>query len=62
MILKDEGFARLPQRADDERPTGSQPVTADIADARQLDLSPRQLRTKFGGLFLFLPTLAGAAV
>jgi hypothetical protein len=57
-ILKEEGFARLPRRADEERPPGSHPTTADIADARQLDLSPRSFRTKFGGLFLFLPTLA----
>jgi hypothetical protein len=57
-ILKDEGFARLPRRADEERPPGSRPITADVADARRLDLSPRALRTKFGGLFLFLPTLA----
>jgi transposase len=57
-VLKAEGFARLPRRADDERPPGSRPTTADVADVRQLDLSPRQLRTRFGGLFLFLPTLA----
>jgi hypothetical protein len=57
-ILKDEGFARLPRRADDERPPGSRPTTADVADARQLDLSPQSFRTKFGGLFLFLPMLA----
>jgi hypothetical protein len=57
-ILKDEGFARLPRRADDERPTGSRPTTADVADVRQLDLSPQSFRTKFGGLFLFLPMLA----
>jgi hypothetical protein len=57
-ILKDEGFARLPRRADDERPPGSRPTTADVADVRQLDLSPRSFRTKFGGLFLFLPMLA----
>jgi DDE family transposase len=57
-VLKAEGFARLPRRADDERPPGSRPTTADVADVRQLDLSPRQLRTSFGGLFLFLPTLA----
>src|SRR3954469_23216923 len=57
-VLKAEGFARLPRRADDERPLGSRPTTADVADVRQLDLSPRQLRTRFGGLFLFLPTLA----
>jgi hypothetical protein len=57
-VLKAEGFARLPQRADDERPPGTRPTTADVADVRQLDLTPRQLRTRFGGLFLFLPTLA----
>src|SRR5271166_91812 len=38
-ILKDEGFARLPRRADDERPLGSRPTTADVADVRQLNLS-----------------------
>jgi len=57
-ILKDEGFARLPRRADDQRPPGARPTTADVADVRQLDLSPRSFRTKFGGLFLFLPMLA----
>src|SRR5208282_1947176 len=57
-ILKEEGFARLPRRADEQRPPGSRPITADVADVRQLDLSPRSLRTKFGGLFLFLPMLA----
>ena len=57
-ILKDEGFARLPRRANDERPLGSRPITADTADVRQLDLSPQSFRTKFGGLFLFLPMLA----
>ena len=43
-ILKDEGFARLPRRADDERPPSSRPTTADVADVRQLDLSPPRLR------------------
>src|SRR5215831_15027078 len=57
-VLKAEGFARLPRRADDERPLGSRPTTAAVADVRQLDLGPRHLRTRFGGLFLFLPTLA----
>ena len=57
-VLKEEGFARLPRRRDDERPTTARPTTADKADVRQLDLSPRNFRTKFGGLFLFLPTLA----
>ena len=57
-VLKAEGFARLPRRDDDERPLGSRPTTAAVADVRQLDLGPRHLRTRFGGLFLFLPTLA----
>src|SRR6516225_1136913 len=57
--LKAEGFARLPRRLDEERPPGSRPTTADVADVRQLDPSPRSFRTQFGGLFLFLPSLAG---
>jgi hypothetical protein len=57
-VLKEEGFARLPRRADDERPAGSHPTIANVADVRQLDLSPASFRTKFGGLFLFLPMLA----
>jgi Transposase DDE domain len=57
-VLKEEGFARLPRRSDDERPPGSRPTTADSADVRQLDLSPASFRTKFGGLFLFVPMLA----
>jgi hypothetical protein len=59
-ILKDEGFAKLPRRADDERPEQPRPVVADVADVRRLDLTPRALRTKFGGLFLFLPWLVSA--
>lgn len=58
VLLKAEGFARLPRRLDEERPPGSRPTTADVADVRQLDLTPRSFRTQFGGLFLFLPTLA----
>jgi Transposase DDE domain len=56
-ILKEEGFAKLPRRNDDERPDRPRPVVADVADVRQLDLAPRSFRTKFGGLFLFLPYL-----
>jgi hypothetical protein len=58
-VLKQEGFARLPRRRDDERPAGTKPTAADPADARALSLEPRTIRTKFGGLFLFLPALAG---
>jgi hypothetical protein len=59
-ILKGEGFAKLPRRGDDERPDQPRPLVADVADVRQLDLTPRALRTKFGGLFLFLPWLVSA--
>jgi len=58
ILLKAEGFARLPRRLDEERPLGSRPTIADVADVRQLDLTPRAFRTQFGGLFLFLPSLA----
>jgi hypothetical protein len=59
-ILKEEGFARLPRRLDEERPQDVRPTTADVADVRQLDRAPRQFRTKFGGLFLFVPSLIAA--
>ena len=57
-ILKKEGFARLPKRSDDERPNRARPTAANVADVRELDLNPRQFRTRFGGLFLFVPYLA----
>jgi transposase len=58
IILKQEGFVRLPRRADDERPHRPGPTAAEAADVRQLNLEPRHFRTQFGGLFLFLPFLA----
>lgn len=57
-IVKEEGFARLPRRKDDERPPVTGPTKANVADVRQLDLSPQGFRTKFGGLYLFLPFIA----
>lgn len=57
-ILKEQGFARLPKRRDEDRPSTLRPHAAAVADIGQLNLSPRQFRTKFGGLFLFLPYLA----
>jgi hypothetical protein len=56
-ILRQEGFAKLPRRGDRERPADTKPTAADRADARALNLEPRTFRTKFGGLFLFLPAL-----
>lgn len=58
LILKEEGFSRLPRRRDEERPSMARPEKAPAADVRLLDLSPRRIRTAFGGLFLFLPDLA----
>jgi len=58
LILKEEGFARLPRRRDEDRPGVVGPRAAGVSDVRQLDLSPRTFRTKFGGLFLFVPYLA----
>jgi hypothetical protein len=57
-VLRNEGFVKLPRRRDDERPTRLKPTAADAADARALNLESRTLRTKFGGLFLFVPALA----
>jgi transposase len=50
IILKEEGFHR--------RPPVTRPTAGDVADVRQLDLTPRRVHTKFGGLFLFVPFLA----
>jgi hypothetical protein len=58
LILKEEGFARLPRRRDEERIPGSRPEVAEVADVTRLDLSPRRFRTQFGGLYLFIPYLA----
>lgn len=57
-VLEEEGFAKLPRRADEERPECVKPTQADHADARALSLEPRTVHTKFGGLFLFLPAMA----
>ena len=56
-VLKEEGFAKLPRRGDEERPPGIRPTQADRSDVRMLSLEPRTVSTKFGGLFLFLPAL-----
>ena len=56
-VLQEEGFARLPRRRDEERPARVGPDVAEVADVRKLDLGEREFRTKFGGLFLFVPYL-----
>src|SRR5881296_959574 len=57
VLLREEGFARLPRRADDERPPTVKPEMGAVADVRRLDLSPRSFRTPLAGLFLFVPLL-----
>lgn len=59
LLLREEGFSRLPRRADDERPPTVKAEIAEAADVRRLDLSPRSFRTPLAGLFLFLPLLDG---
>jgi hypothetical protein len=58
LILKQEGFARLPRRRDEERLPGPRPEVAEVADVNRLDLSVRRFRTQFGGIYLFVPYLA----
>jgi transposase-like protein len=56
-VLAAEGFARLPRRRDDERPTRIGPTIEAVADVRDFSLAPREFTTRVGGLFLFLPDL-----
>jgi hypothetical protein len=56
-VLAQEGFAPLPRRLDEERPTGPHPTIEAAADARSFSLAPRQFMTRCGGIFLFLPDL-----
>lgn len=57
-ILREQGFAKLPRRADEERPQLPGILKAAIANVEALDLAPRRIHTRFGGLFLFMPFLA----
>lgn len=56
-VLKAEGFAPLPRRADEERPQQPRPTIEAVADVRAFGLAPRRFFTRCGGLFLFLPEL-----
>lgn len=57
-ILREAGFARLPRRADDERPNRPRASADEIADVRAFALEEREFSTRAGGLFLVLPLLA----
>ena len=55
-VIRSAGMARLPRRPSERR--AARPQRAAVADRGKLDLSPRRLRTDFGGLFLFARDLA----
>lgn len=57
LLLREEGFARLPRRRDDERPPTITPEAAAVADIRTLSLAPRSFTTRLGGLFFFVPLM-----
>jgi hypothetical protein len=56
-VLKAEGFAPLPRRRDDERPSLPRPTVEAVADVREFSLAPRKFTTRCGGLFLFMADL-----
>src|SRR5215468_2626713 len=56
-VLAAEGFAPLPRRLDEERPTRVGPAVQAVADVRDFVLAPREFTTRVGGLFLFVPDL-----
>jgi hypothetical protein len=56
-VLREEGFARLPRRADEERPNRPRPTADAIADVREFSLAERSFTTHAGGVFLLLPLL-----
>jgi hypothetical protein len=57
ILLREEGFARLPRRRDEERPQVLRPEAAAMADIRAVDLAPRSFRTRLGGLWFFVPLM-----
>jgi len=56
-ILKEEGFAPLPRRLDEERPDYPRPEIEAVSDVRAFSTAPRRFLTRCGGLFLFIPYL-----
>jgi len=61
-VLREEGFAALPRRRDDERPEVARPTVEPVADVRSFSLASRRFFTRCGGLFLFLPDLAALRI
>ena len=57
-ILREEGFAKLPRRRNDERPSLARPDQAEVADVRAVDWKAfAKFETEGTALFVLLPTL-----
>jgi transposase len=56
-VLREEGFAPLPRRLDEERAQQPRPTIEPVADVRMFSLPTESFTTAVGGLFLFLPDL-----
>ncbi len=56
-VLKVEGFAPLPRRADEERPDRPRATIEAVADVRRFAPIQQEFQTRCGGLFLFVPYL-----
>jgi transposase len=56
-VLREEGFAPLPRRLDEERAPQPRPKAEPAADVRRFVLPQGRFTTPLGGLFLFLPDL-----
>jgi len=55
-ILREEGFAKLPRRRDDERPALLRPEAAEVADVREIDWRAfAHFETEGTALFVLLP-------
>lgn len=61
-ILREEGFAPLPRRLDDERLEGTGPDVQPVADVRAFEMETYEFETQCGGLFLFIPDMVRLAV
>lgn len=61
-VLRQEGFAPLPRRRDDERPQEPRPTVEPAADARAFSMAERGFTTPLGGLFLFIPDMVRLGV
>jgi transposase len=61
-VLKEEGFAPLPRRSDEDRPVRPHPTIEVVANVGSFSLAPRAFSTTCGGLFLLLPDMVGVDV